>query len=340
MACLSRLEFSPRRTLGCGLLVASLSACGLGWLSEPDGKSRDVDVEPNDDPDPDAMWSIERDPAYLEVLTYNVAGLPERLSSSNPSRNIPLISPMLNPYDLVLVQEDFAFHGELVREVDHPFLTPPDTSTKGLGDGLNLLSRIPFTQVVRDAWDACNGTLNDGSDCLTSKGFLYTRLELRSGLFLDLYNVHMDAGHSSADVRARASNFRELAQAIRTRSAGVAVIVAGDFNERYRDSGEHMEDLLAEAGLTDTWVEYVHDGFLPEDLASACGSDPNDVGCERLDKILYRSSAWLSLTLLELGVEGASFVNQNGAQLSDHRPVSARFVVVPASYSQAQIASP
>lgn len=41
------------------------------------------------------------------TLTYNVAGLPEGLSGSNPSVNTPLISPLLNAYDLVLVQEDW-----------------------------------------------------------------------------------------------------------------------------------------------------------------------------------------------------------------------------------------
>jgi hypothetical protein len=41
------------------------------------------------------------------ALTYNVAGLPQGLSKSNPEINTPLISPLLNRYDLVLVQEDW-----------------------------------------------------------------------------------------------------------------------------------------------------------------------------------------------------------------------------------------
>jgi hypothetical protein len=41
------------------------------------------------------------------VLAYNVAGLPQGISSSNPKRNLPLISPLLNAYDIVFTQEDF-----------------------------------------------------------------------------------------------------------------------------------------------------------------------------------------------------------------------------------------
>jgi hypothetical protein len=40
----------------------------------------------------------------LSVLTYNVAGLPAEVSGSDPVANHPQISPLLNGYDLVLVQ--------------------------------------------------------------------------------------------------------------------------------------------------------------------------------------------------------------------------------------------
>ena len=43
----------------------------------------------------------------FNVLTYNVAGLPEGLSSGHPETNTPLISPRLGAYDIVNVQEDF-----------------------------------------------------------------------------------------------------------------------------------------------------------------------------------------------------------------------------------------
>ena len=45
------------------------------------------------------------------MLTYNVAGLPDGLNDDqNPEVNIPQMAPHLNPYDLVVVQEDFSYH--------------------------------------------------------------------------------------------------------------------------------------------------------------------------------------------------------------------------------------
>src|SRR5690349_21383843 len=37
------------------------------------------------------------------LLTYNVAGLPQLVSPSSPRLNVPLVSPLLNHYDIALV---------------------------------------------------------------------------------------------------------------------------------------------------------------------------------------------------------------------------------------------
>ena len=41
----------------------------------------------------------------LSLLTYNVAGLPQLVSHSDPEVNVALISPLLNHYDVVLVDD-------------------------------------------------------------------------------------------------------------------------------------------------------------------------------------------------------------------------------------------
>ena len=56
----------------------------------------------------------------FSVLSYNVAGLLEGLSQSQPSVFIPMISPLLNNYDLVLAQEDFFYHDDLSSQATHP----------------------------------------------------------------------------------------------------------------------------------------------------------------------------------------------------------------------------
>ncbi|MEQ9318019.1 MAG: hypothetical protein RIF41_02630, partial [Polyangiaceae bacterium] len=68
----------------------------------------------SDGPDPDEP--IPPQDGTFSALSYNVAGLPQGLSGSEPEEYIPLISPLLTGYDLVLVQEDFVYHAELRAE--------------------------------------------------------------------------------------------------------------------------------------------------------------------------------------------------------------------------------
>src|SRR4051812_45852184 len=81
----------------------------------------------------------------LDLVTYNVAGLPEGISQSHPLRNLPLIGKRLNQYDLALVQEDFAYPLELRRELGFAHRSPAFVRGKRIdfGDGLSEFSRLP-----------------------------------------------------------------------------------------------------------------------------------------------------------------------------------------------------
>ena len=52
------------------------------------------------------------------MLSYNVAGLPQEISSENPTEHLPLISPLLNEYDVVMTQEDFDWWTPLLDSFD------------------------------------------------------------------------------------------------------------------------------------------------------------------------------------------------------------------------------
>src|SRR5215207_8725334 len=54
----------------------------------------------------------------LSMLTYNVAGLPQEISTVNPEDHLPLISPLLNDYDIVMTQEDFDFWVDDLAQLD------------------------------------------------------------------------------------------------------------------------------------------------------------------------------------------------------------------------------
>ena len=62
----------------------------------------------------------------FNVLSYNVAGLPEILSSATTSRATATtaIGQRLDAYDVVHVQEDFNYHANLYAADKHPYRTP------------------------------------------------------------------------------------------------------------------------------------------------------------------------------------------------------------------------
>jgi hypothetical protein len=81
----------------------------------------------------------------IRLVSYNVAGLPEGLSQSMPQRNSALISPLLNGYDLALLQEDFVYHAQVVGASMHPYVSPFDMRGNSLGDGLSFLSGFAYS---------------------------------------------------------------------------------------------------------------------------------------------------------------------------------------------------
>lgn len=269
----------------------------------------------------------------VSVLTYNVAGLPQGINPDQfPAINTVKISPKLNAYDLVGVQEDFNYHADLVSQIDHPHQSVKDTSGRdpyffGFGDGLNTFSRSPFSSFTRVMWTDCNGYFDAASDCLAPKGFTLARHTLAPGVEVDVYNLHAEAGGGAADVAARQSNLRQLYAFIEANSADRAVIVMGDTNSRYTRADDILPELVSAVGLTDVWVERVRGGVAPgigAALTAGCAAAPGGPDCETIDKIFYRSGGGVVLTPLSYQIP-AEFVDEAGAPLSDHRPTSVVF---------------
>jgi hypothetical protein len=242
------------------------------------------------------------------ALTYNVAGLPEGISGSHPERNTPLISPLLNSYDLVLVQEDFVYHAELAASATHPYRSEPMTDPERFfGDGLNRFSAFPLGPLTRIRWEACHGTIENASDCLADKGFSVCEVSVAEDLALLVYNHHAEAGGGEEDVAARTDGFAQLGAHIEQNAGDRAVLVAGDTNLHGLDPDD-------EPILTDL--------FATTDLADACRT--LSCGDDRIDRFLFRSGSDLVLTPTEWDV-AEEFVDEDGWPLSDHEATRARF---------------
>jgi hypothetical protein len=153
------------------------------------------------------------------------------------------------------------------------------------------------------------------------------RARIDDGIWVDLYNLHMDAGDQSGDKSARSSNINQVIKAIATNSVGMPVIVMGDTNSRYTTTGESIRNLVNTAGLTDAWVKHIRGGVEPALGSPALGcpfpfpTGTTDQTCETVDKILYRSSAALTITSTAYSNDHSVFLHPTtGVPLSDHYP--------------------
>ncbi|MGH2624004.1 MAG: hypothetical protein ACRDE7_10080, partial [Sphingobacterium sp.] len=88
----------------------------------------------------------------FSVLTYNIAGLPQLISSAKSPRSasIRTIGKRISDFDIVNVQEDFNYNLDLYAENTHPYRT---ISMGGVpfSDGLSTLSNYPIVASERVA---------------------------------------------------------------------------------------------------------------------------------------------------------------------------------------------
>ncbi|WP_329049051.1 jacalin-like lectin [Amycolatopsis sp. NBC_01488] len=267
------------------------------------------------------------DGGSFSVLSYNVAGLPEGISSAPTPRQSATteIGRRIGAYDLVHVEEDFNYHAALYSTDTHAYRTPTSGGA-GIGSGLNSLSSLPYDtgDFERVHWTSCQ---LDSGDCLTPKGFTFLRVRLAEGVYVDTYNLHTNAGTNDGDEASRASNLAQLTGFIKTHSAGNAVIVMGDTNTRYTRAADTIAGFAADNGLTDAWIQLVRGGAAPAPGSPALVCDEQAVtnDCEVVDKVLYRGSKLISLKATSYDNEHAKFLDDQGRMLSDHDPVTTTF---------------
>ena len=283
----------------------------------------------------------------FSVLSYNVAGLPQEISGVNPAEHIPLISPLLDEYDVVMTQEDFDwwvpaldnldfvhYHERLRAEATHEHrsgrhpgpeaagLDPATRPTLLVGDGLGFLSRFPFVSrqplddTVRRSWSGCFGGLDtsDGGagDCLAMKGFAMVRLALQPGVSVDLYTLHGEAGGTARDQELQAADFDQLADYIDEHSAGHAVILGGDTNLH-----THSDHPDASGGAdTEIWDDFLERTGLT-DTCDALDCEETD----SIDKIAVRDGGGVTLTPTSHEFPRERFRDADGEDLSDHPPL-------------------
>lgn len=247
----------------------------------------------------------------FQILTYNIHGLPSAVTEDDTPARIAQLSPMLNDFPLVALQEDWDSenHNVILENTDHPyddFFDEKIEADKQYGSGLAFLSQLEFLSIEHTHYLECNGYLDGASDCFASKGFQFVEVPLNAEQSIHIYNTHLEAGGGDEDNAARETQVAQLLEAFEANSSDTPMIFLGDSNLHYDDPNDApLLDLFFDAGLEETC------------LLVDC-PEPNNI-----DKIFIRSSSSVTLTVDEWKRE-ESFVDSEGVDLSDHPAISAR----------------
>ena len=300
-----------RRFIGLVLLVVVLA----GWLWWRMGG---IVVEENAT---DLKVLPDAETVQFSIMTYNVQARPW---FDETRHKFPLISPLLNKYDVCAIQECFKDYGRLWAQAEHPVKVYHATLRhpfKIVGSGLSILGKFPLIRT---------GGVNfieqgDAQNRPASKGVLLAYFDIQ-GMPVDVYTTHIAAGKKEASLRARITQGDELMAFIRENSPPEhAVILLGDFNMRPSRGPEDKEQNKNNPRVV---------GFdrIVVGLALRDASDEinGPIGTE-IDRILFRPGAGHVMEVLNWQHDTPEFYDPDGAPLSDHEPVIVTFRLALAS---------
>lgn len=271
----------------------------------------------------------------VKAVNLNVAGLPfALLQGENVGANQKAAGKYLseNGFDIVAVQEDFGFHKQLLKGMSGFDYTTTHTGGIPGGDGLNIFTKgMPVYNETRVPWNEACGILSDGSDELTPKGFVYTVIDVGNGIYIDFYNLHADAYGGEGSRAARTSQFKQLAEFIKARSAenDRPVIITGDFN--YHLHGREENDSLytifcEELGFKDAWVEYHNNGEYFNMHDWYVTGVPSWGNWDSVERFMYRAGGGVDLVVSDFRY--TQVTDDSGKVVSDHNAAECDFTFI------------
>ena len=145
---------------------------------------------------PTTKSTSQSQPTNLCILLWNVWLLPPFLSDMVARSRASRISPLLTNYDVVILNEAFAYKAQLLSQTKYPYHVTLRRRSwfDFLDSGLIILSAHPIIKVdmehfrTRRRWDR-----------LACKGIIFCRLRLPADDEIDVYGTHMQAGYSNGE---------------------------------------------------------------------------------------------------------------------------------------------
>jgi len=165
----------------------------------------------------------------LTVLLFNVWNLPGICTDGKSRERALAISPHLNAYDVVILNEAFQNKDALLKDVMHQHrfvLKRPLSQFYTIFDsGVVILSKYPIVHTESEPY-----RMRRSYDWFAAKSLVMCTLNVK-GTYVDVYGTHMQAGNSASETRARSSQAVQVAKAVQEWSPLTRpIIFAGDLN--------------------------------------------------------------------------------------------------------------
>ena len=199
---------------------------------------------------------LKSDELIINVLNYNIHGLPKLFTNYKNEQRIPEIINKIHEYDLVLLQENwiyqdllensFAKNNYIIAKKNKFF--KKDNPKRSSGLNILVSDKLNIYNYEEYQYENCNGWLFHANDCFASKGFIYTKILIDSDT-LNVYVTHLDAGVSKKDIKIREKQLNELSNSIQKISKTEALLICGDFNIDYYSNKEKINKFINKHNL-------------------------------------------------------------------------------------------
>ncbi|MCJ1381430.1 hypothetical protein MMC17_004540 [Xylographa soralifera] len=231
-----------------------------GWrINEPAPTTSTVSPPPNLMPSPSQSSSsfpiddrphppslTKTPPLEIKILLWNTWLLPSLLTDRRSHARALAISPLLNAYDIVVLNEAFSYKNTLLSQTTHPYrYHPPRPTGRVVDSGLLFLSRY---EIVDSGWERYTHVAGVDRFAAKGVGFIAVRVDGWEGR-LQVFGTHMQAGASRGVQVARMAQAGQAGAFVkRVRGKEGVVVFSGDFNmgprgdEEWREFSVHYVD--------------------------------------------------------------------------------------------------
>ena len=326
---------------------------------EGEGNENTGEGEGNEDAEEQLPVVPEKVTGQFTCATYNVDGLPQKISLVSINSDGPGASGTNNisakiaqqNWDFIGFSEDFAYHSNLTSSLGNYQWGKHRGSVSSSAlfgtvntDGLEFAANratCSWSEENITAFTSSAGGLTSGANTCIKKGFRHYPVTVAEGVVVDVIITHMNTYSSSGSshINAQHAQLKQIAQYINNLVAknNRPVILMGDTNCRYtrHDFKTYFWNVLS-SNLTyaDPWVEFQWGGVYPTYpsnslmVSDATGTSSSDIICadtqqgEVVDKIIY-----INNPSAPVQIKAQSYLRDynNFKGLADHMPIVATF---------------